>query len=252
MFESILNNPGIFEITIIMIVLIVVALWQKLKQAAAAIGGIYIIYLFFIVWASDSSNEIKSENIQKELGEFQEDFDTIGFVKDALTEVLENNEPEPITPEEEKVLIPKKNSALIVFNEIEIDLIEENPKKGGSTPISNLENTIKVISFQLGRNLVNRELVDIDSVFSVEDERVYFMTKIENMNDSKIVYHKWYHGDILRSKVKMEIGWSYSWRTWSYISVSPNRYGNWKVVVEDSLGTRYDSLSFNILNDLNN
>ena len=47
-------------------------------------------------------------------------------------------------------------------------------------------------------------------------------------------------------RIKMQIGWSYNWHTWSYINVSPDLEGMWKIVVTDTLNIRYDSLSFKI------
>ena len=99
---------------------------------------------------------------------------------------------------------------------------------------------------KLGRELRDRELIDIDSTFYTTDERIYCMTKIQNQNNGKIIYHNWYFNRRLVSKIRMEIGWSYNWRTWSYINVNPERAGNWKVVISDTLNVRYDSLSFSI------
>ena len=49
-----------------------------------------------------------------------------------------------------------------------------------------------------------------------------------------------------RSKILLNLGKSFKWRTWSYINVFENRMGDWQVVVEDTLGVRHDSLSFSI------
>ena len=43
---------------------------------------------------------------------------------------------------------------------------------------------------------------------------------------------------------------SYNWRSWSYITVNPQKVGDWQVVIEDQDGMRYDSLSF-VINDYN-
>jgi hypothetical protein len=47
----------------------------------------------------------------------------------------------------------------------------------------------------------------------------------------------------------MDIGRSFNWRAWSYITIYPERVGEWKVIVEDTLGVQYDSLSFKITKD---
>ena len=101
-----------------------------------------------------------------------------------------------------------------------------------------------------GTSVVNRSIVDEKNAFSTDVDRVYFLSGVQNKNDSKILFHKWYHKGRLKSKIKMESKKSYNWRSWSYITVNPNKAGDWQVVIEDQGGTRYDSLSF-IINDYN-
>lgn len=57
-------------------------------------------------------------------------------------------------------------------------------------------------------------------------------------------------GGRLRSKIKLELGRSYLWRTWSYITIKGQKAGNWQIVVEDTSGIRYDSLSFQIVDSV--
>ena len=73
---------------------------------------------------------------------------------------------------------------------------------------------------------------------------------IQNRRDDTKLYHKWYHQGDLKSKVLLDVGKSFNWRTWSYINVYENRVGEWLLVVEDTLGVRHDSLSF-VINSSN-
>ena len=50
MFDAIINDPTIFEVTIVVILLVCVAIWQKLKQFSAILGGIYLLYLFTLLY----------------------------------------------------------------------------------------------------------------------------------------------------------------------------------------------------------
>jgi len=93
-------------------------------------------------------------------------------------------------------------------------------------------------------------LIDIDSTFYTDDERIYCLTNIQNQNNDTVIFHNWYRNNKLLSKIRMEIGRSYNWRTWSYINVNNKRAGDWKIVVTDSLNVRHDSLFFNIENTL--
>ena len=128
----------------------------------------------------------------------------------------------------------EKTDVPIVVDTLSADSIKDEP--------------ITVLNIATGSNIVNRSIEIPDSVFSLDIERIYCLTNIRNWNDTKTIYHKWYQKGKLRSLIRMDIGRSFNWRTWSYISVYPERVGDWKVVVEDSLGVRYDSLSFKIMN----
>ena len=101
-----------------------------------------------------------------------------------------------------------------------------------------------------GTSVANRSIIDPKSTFSTEEDRVYFLSGVQNKNDSKILYHKWYQDGQLKSKIEMESRRSFNWRSWSYITVNPDRIGDWQVVIEDKSGTRYDSLSF-VISDFN-
>lgn len=248
MFESIFNNPGIIEITVVMMLLVAVALWQKLKQAAGAIGIIYVLYLIYIIFSFSPTNEIINNDFSKEWTPKQEKVEKMISIDDRLAKKLKAPKTKSNT-QKEKIDPLKKNETLIVSEDIKIEPIKEKSIQSLTAFESNIEKPLKVLSIQLGRRLADRELVDIDSLFSVIDNRIYCMTKIENKNELNIIYHDWYQDNILRSRVKMEVRWSYSWRTWSYISINPKKVGNWKVVIEDSLGQHLDSLTFQILNN---
>ena len=70
---------------------------------------------------------------------------------------------------------------------------------------------------------------------------------IVNTNDFRTtIFHKWYKDLKLESNILINIGKSYNWRSWSYININSDRVGNWKVVIEDSSGFKYDSLEFSI------
>ena len=72
------------------------------------------------------------------------------------------------------------------------------------------------------------------------------MSGIQNRKTDTKIFHKWYHDGNLKSKILLNVGKSFNWRTWSYINVYEDRAGEWIVVVEDTLGVRLDSLSFSI------
>ena len=65
MIEALINDPTIFDITIVLLVLLSIALWQKLKQFAAILGMIYFIYIIFII--SSYENNPEPEIIKKSI-----------------------------------------------------------------------------------------------------------------------------------------------------------------------------------------
>ena len=112
---------------------------------------------------------------------------------------------------------------------------------------NNITRPIKLLSIEIGDNVVSRNIEGKRKNFNTDDKRVYCLTRIENTNDFRTtIFHKWYKDLKLESNILINIGKSYNWRSWSYININSDRVGNWKVVIEDSSGFKYDSLEFSI------
>ena len=244
MFDELQQNQALLEITIIFIVLVGIAIWQQLKLASVIMSGIYFSYLFFNIFDPMDRN-LEFNEISHLDNQTNIIIDTIDELE--LKDSIDIKEDEPIIEEIKTVFINEKSS---VDSEM---IISENLKDNNLAEFGNLktqqilkENIMKVVSFELGRNMIDRQLIDLDSTFYISDKRIYCMTKIQNQNNGKIIFHEWYNNDLLFAKVKMQIGWSYNWHTWSYINVTPELEGMWKIIVTDTLNIRYDSLSFNI------
>ena len=239
MFNVFTDHPGLLEITIVLSLLVGIAIWQKLHQAALVMGGIYIVYILYIFILPKDASIIPSSNLDSSVE--QEIFipqiipdstnlistiDDVGKV-DTLSESVDSDE----------VMIQTIDST-IGFKQI------YEPE------IDNPESKISVLSMTVGTGIINRRIENPDSLFSVDMKKIYCLTGIHNQNDSKVIYHKWFQDGILRSKIAQNIGRSYQWRTWSYISINKQKIGEWKIFVEDSSGVRYDSLSFQIVDSV--
>ena len=251
MYDILYNDPALFEITIVLLILVGIAIWQKLYRTASVMCAVFIFYLIFVILTSESVHEIvetEADGIHDELVKNENVIKiAIQEISDSTIKETKNYEPDlkaniPEIPVIKKILDNKitvvkieKTDVPIVEDTLSADSIKDEP--------------ITVLNIATGSNIVNRSIEIPDSVFSLDIERIYCLTNIRNWNDSKIIYHKWYQEGELKSLIIMDIGRSFNWRTWSYISVYPERVGDWKVVVEDSLGVRYDSLSFKIMND---
>ena len=251
MYENLYNDPALFEITIVLLLLVAIAIWQKLYRTASVMCAVFIFYLMFIILTSESVHEIvetetngihdeivRDEKVDKiVIQEFPDTTmkATLDYETTLKAQIPEMPGIKIISDDKISLVKIEKTDLAIVENALSAGTIEEEP--------------LTVLNISTGSNIVNRSIEIPDSVFSLDIERIYCHTNIRNWNDSKTIYHKWYQEGELKSLIRMDIGRSFNWRTWSYISVYPERVGDWKVIVEDSLGVRYDSLSFKIMND---
>ena len=102
--------------------------------------------------------------------------------------------------------------------------------------------------------IVNAEYVNpkkrlpdnIDYSFPSSNHRVYCFTVIKNLNDSVNVSHYWYKNGNFMARVPMEVGYSSSWRCWSYITLRDSFEGDWKVVVRGPNNEELEEISFTI------
>ncbi len=227
MFDAIINDPTIFEVTIVVILLVCVAIWQKLKQFSAILGGIYLLYLFFIIFSYEPTEKIiVKEDYQEEIVEVEESND----IKNEIVDVDTSSEKVNI------VKTPKKTEP--------VQEITQKPAEPILNPLPIIDDPIKVLNISFGTDVIDRKLEGKSSSFSTESDRIYCLSGIQNRRDDTKLYHKWYHEGDLKSKVLLDVGKSFNWRTWSYINVYENRVGEWLLVIEDTLGVRHDSLTF--------
>ena len=228
MFEAIIKDPTILEVTLVLIVLVGIAFWQNLKHIVAILGGIYFIYLIIIMtsYSKDSVTVIVEEEVENKTISI----DSVNIVEKESIEV-----DTPITKVEDKKEIS--------INDDEVFVQIENQSRSQRNVI---DQPIKVLNISFGTRIENRELEGKNRTFTTDTNRIYCLSGIQNRRSDTKLFHKWYHDGELKSKILLNVGKSFNWRTWSYINVYENRLGEWYVVVEDTLGVRHDSLSFTI------
>ncbi|HIB27604.1 MAG TPA: DUF2914 domain-containing protein [Candidatus Marinimicrobia bacterium] len=251
MYDTLYNDPALLEITIVLLILVAIAIWQKLYRTASVMCIVFVFYLLFIILTSKPVHEIvetEAEDIHDEIvKDAKVDKITIKEFLDSTEISTKDNEPTILVEIPETLGIKKISDDKITVDKIEktdVPIVEDTLSVGAME-----EEPIIVLNIATGANLVNRSIEKPDSVFSLDGEKIYCLTHIRNWNDSKTIYHKWYQEGQLRSLIKMDIGRSFNWRAWSYITIYPERVGEWKVIVEDTLGVQYDSLSFKITKD---
>jgi len=239
MFNVFTDHPGLLEITIVLSLLVGIAIWQKLHQAALVMGGVYIVYILYIFILPKDAPIIPSSNLDSSVE--QEIF---------IPQIIPDSTNLISTIDD----VGKVDTLLESFDsdEVTIQTIDSTIgfKQIYEPEIDNPESKISVLSMTVGTDIINRRIENPDSLFSVDTKKIYCLTGIHNQNDSKVIYHKWFQDGILRSIIAQNIGRSYQWRTWSYISINKQKIGEWKIFVEDSSGVRYDSLSFQIVDSV--
>ena len=242
MFRPIIIDPVVFQITLVVASLLAISIWQKLRTTTGIVIGVYSIYMISFVSANnklDYSKPIRlaSHNYNYRLTELKDNITSTTSdaktAKSIITKDIDISREKIVEEVNKDIDIIKTNT-----------LSEKDPKLSSES----LDIPFKVLKMKTGTSVINRTIVDENNAFTTDVERVYFLSGVQNKNDSKILFHKWYHKGTLKSKVKMESKKSYNWRSWSYITVNPQKVGDWQVVIEDQGGIRYDSLSF-VIND---
>ena len=102
--------------------------------------------------------------------------------------------------------------------------------------------------------IVNAEYVNpkkrlpdnINYEFPSSNHRVYCFTVVKNLNDPVNVSHYWYRNGSFMARVPMEVGYSSSWRCWSYITLRDGFEGDWRVVVRGPNNEELEEISFTI------
>ena len=97
----------------------------------------------------------------------------------------------------------------------------------------------------------NRRPVNINNEFPSTNNRVYCFTVVQNLGRPVHISHFWYRNGKFMARVPMDVGFSSSWRCWSYITLKDGFEGDWKVVVRGPANQELEEIDFFILPDKN-
>ena len=97
----------------------------------------------------------------------------------------------------------------------------------------------------------NRRPVNINNEFPSTNHRVYCFTVVQNLGRPVNISHFWYRNGKFMARVPMEVGFSSSWRCWSYITLKNGFEGDWKVVVRGPTNQELEEINFSISPDKN-
>jgi len=245
MFRPIIIDPVVFQVTLVVIGLLAISIWQKLKTTSGIVIAVYAIYMISFVSANTKLKT--SQPIRLATHKYNNSNQSFKLdTSQPLKAVDINKIVKTDMVKDEKI---DNDISKVKTNEISKKINISQPATKYTTTSSS-DIPFKVLKMKTGTSVINRSIVDENSTFTTDIDRVYFLSGVQNKNESKILFHKWYHKGRLKSKIKMESKKSYNWRSWSYITVNSKKAGDWQVVIEDQNGMRYDSLSF-VINDYN-
>ena len=97
----------------------------------------------------------------------------------------------------------------------------------------------------------NRRPVNINNEFPSTNHRVYCFTVVQNLGRPVNISHFWYRNGKFMARVPMDVGFSSSWRCWSYITLKDGFEGDWKVVVRGPANQELEEIDFFILPNKN-
>ena len=129
---------------------------------------------------------------------------------------------------------------------------------GGAHPTLPPPHTKKTLSFQkvnqsflvsrfeIARTIKRRRPLGTGSRFSLADERLWGYIEVSNSEGPKFVWMEWYRGKNLRSRLKVRVGISKRWRTWSWQRLSKRDQGQWSVKVLSDAGRLLAQTHFSV------
>lgn len=94
---------------------------------------------------------------------------------------------------------------------------------------------LEVVEVVLTTAIVEREPVDKVEVMPSQVGKLYCFTRITGADEATLVYHLWYRGEELLSRVALPVR-SSDWRTWSQKSLQADPPGEWRVEIRDADG----------------
>ncbi len=206
-----ISDPTIIPLTLVLLVLVTIAVFQNLYKIAGFLVFTYCLYIF-ILW-------IRIEPVVEK--------------KYVDIEVSQQNQ----------IINSKMDSSSemdVIFN---ADSIEQSTEK--TSPIISVFRPLFVNEIFMSESIVNRTPIRPNTEFSDSLGSIYCFTTIENLNASpQVITHKWWYENQYFSEIDIEVGRSYNWRCWSKISNLSDWPGSWKVFVSDTAGSQLDSISF--------
>jgi hypothetical protein len=206
-----LNDPMIFYLSIVLLILVSIALYQQLYSLTGFLIVTYFMYIGIIYFSG----------IQR--GEKNPSIDT----------------PTKISG---KVQIDRANEVRIDSAET----LEDITVTTDSIPSEQL--SLNYIMVARDVDIKNRNAINPGSVFPDSVGTLCCLSGIDNRNGGiQEILHKWMYMGKTIAKVKMVVERSINWRCWSVVKIDPKRAGKWEIILSDTNEIEFASTTFRII-----
>jgi len=118
-------------------------------------------------------------------------------------------------------------------------------QKNAPTFVKSSSN-LTIVRSQMCESVNNHEPVNPTVALSVDKEKAFCFTVIENIEKSSYVYHNWIRQDKTVTRVKLLIK-PPRWSTFSSIALRDIDKGPWRVEVTDMEGNTIKTLRFSVV-----
>lgn len=92
-------------------------------------------------------------------------------------------------------------------------------------------------------DIVDRTPIGTGDIFTKEISKLFCFNKVVGAQKPTTITHLWYLNGLLQSKVSLSVN-SASWRTWSSVTMSPEKAGEWMVEIVSEDGVVLESIIF--------
>lgn len=221
MIDRLIGDPAFLPITITLLILVIVAIWQKLDRFIFPLAIMYVVYAVFTgISITEDDGIIKPAELVQSKTEVNDDSNIIKIVDE--------------TPLSDTVSIEVKDQELVTRDEEPLQL------------------ELRVNSLLMCESMIDslRKPVNASRKFPVALKRVYCYSGIRNALSERTILYEWYFQDEYIDTIPIKIGRSVHWRSWTYKTITEAQVGEWFVVLRDEISnTALDTIHFTVIDE---
>ncbi len=211
-----MNDPTILPVTLVLLILISIAYFQRLYRIIGLLiitYGFYLSYVFLTLPATIPDEMlVPPRNIPAP---------ETSVVDTSGRPVAEKPSPakETLKPE----TVSQKNPPIV-------------------------EDKLVINTIAIATGIDARTPTGVADVFPNDVGKLICFTGVRNLigNGQKIT-HAWRYDGKFIADIDIEIGRSYNWRCWSRVTIQPEWVGPWQVTVYDTIGDSLGAIEFEIV-----